>query len=72
MGSSASTRTEKKIDATGNVNNNVVIEQSVPIHNDTLLALLYVLVAIHIIKFVYKIYRRHMRNVARNVQRAQL
>lgn len=49
----------KVVDTTGNVNNNVVIAQSVPIHNDELLIILYIIVAIKIVELIYLVFKAY-------------
>lgn len=66
MGSSKSSeqKTENKVvDATGNVNNNVVIQDTVAIHNVEIIGLLYIIAGIKLIEFIYFIYRQHNRSI---------
>lgn len=50
---------EKVVDTTGNVNNNVVIEQSVPIHNIELGTILYIICIIKIIELLYILFKAY-------------
>lgn len=64
MGGGSSKPTETKtVDSTGTLNNNLVIENSVPVHNSEINILLYILVAIQIINLLLIIYREHQKNL---------
>ncbi len=54
---------EEVVDTNGNVNNNVVIQQSVPIHNFEITILLYVVCIVKIIQFIFFIYKFHLRKI---------
>lgn len=62
----------KTIDTTGNVNNNVVIEQSVPIHNDELVNILYTILIIKIIELVYIIFKAYQRSQKKKYTKNQI
>lgn len=61
----------KEIDATGNVNNNLIIDQSVPIHNEHLTVLLYIITTIKVIEFFYILFKAYnKRQKKKYVQRS--
>lgn len=51
----------KNVDTTGTVNNNVVIDQTVPIHNDHLVILLYIITVIKVLEFIYILFKVFVR-----------
>lgn len=57
MGSSKSK--EMKVDSQGQVNTNIVIDDTVNVHNQELLIILYIICAIKLIEFVMNIARRY-------------
>lgn len=69
MGGSSSTEEHKDIDTSGNVNNNVIIQQEAhDIHdqlltNNKLLIATYFLIALELIKFLMYIYVNFKRNL---------
>lgn len=63
MGGGESKEETKTIDTTGNVNNNVVIQESVPIHNEEMKILLYVICVVKIIQFIFFIYKFQVRRL---------
>lgn len=72
MGSSESKSEEKTVDATGNVNNNVVIGGRVDIYSLDIIILLGIICILKIIEFVYFIYNKHYKKMKKrfNVQSA--
>lgn len=48
---------EDTIESTGTINNNVVIKDSVQIHNDELRTILYIIAGILIVGLIYKIFQ---------------
>ncbi len=69
MGSEES-KEQKTVDATGNVNNNVVIQESVPVHNFELKILIYVICVVKIVQFLFFIYKFQSKRLKRRYNRA--
>lgn len=67
MGSSQSTKETKTIDTTGNVNNNVVINDQVNIYSQEITGLLAVICVLKIIEFIYFIYTKHYRHIKKHI-----
>lgn len=63
MGSSESKEEIKAVDTNGNVNNNVVIHEPVPIHNAEMMVLLYILCIVKIIQFIFFVYTYHVKRL---------
>lgn len=59
MGSSESKEEKKTVDATGQVNNSIVLEEGIDIKNVEIVILLYVICIIKILELVIYIYRWH-------------
>lgn len=62
MGSSESKEPPKMIDSTGNVNNNVIIQDTVSIHNDHMVIVLYVIAAIKILELLYILFKMYNKS----------
>lgn len=65
--------TEQKV---GTINNgNIVIHESIPIHNDEALLLIYIILCLIVVKIALKLYKMHRRQLhkkfVRNAQTAQ-
>lgn len=63
MGGKESKEETKTVDTTGNVNNNVVIQEPVPVAMEEVIILLAIITAIKIIELVIYFYKVHTRNV---------
>lgn len=50
-----------KIQSTGQINNNVVVQDHIQVTNKDLLMILYVMCAISILKFLYKMFQDFLR-----------
>lgn len=59
MGSGESKQdTQKTVESTGSVNNNLVFQKAVPIESRTVEILLVILIALKVITFMYALYRK--------------
>lgn len=68
--SSESTKTEQKV---GTINNgNIVIHESIPIHNDEIMVLIYLILGIIVLKLALKLYKLHNRRLQRKFRRNHL
>lgn len=54
-------QTTKTVEATGAVNNNINIEEPVPVHNDVIVYLLYVIAAIKVMEMIFIFYKSFIR-----------
>lgn len=71
MGSWFSSQEEKitkTIDAAGQVNSNVIIEDTVRVHNSEIIYLLYVIAAAKILEFIMYVYSRHSKQMKRKYE----
>lgn len=54
----------------GTINNgNIVIQESLPVHNDEAVILIYIILALLIVKLVLKIYKVHNRRLHKRFTR---
>lgn len=61
------TKLEQKV---GTINNgNIVIHESLPVHNDEALILIYIILALIIVKLAMKIYKVHTRRLQKKFYR---
>lgn len=67
MGSTESKSETKTIDTTGNVNNNVVINDQVNIYSREITGLLAIICVLKIIEFIYFIYTKHYRRIKKHL-----
>lgn len=67
MGTSESKHEEKTVDATGNVNNNVVIGGPVDVYSLDIVILLGIICFLKITEFIYFIYTKHYRNMKKRI-----
>lgn len=65
MGLFSSKSEDKTIDTNGNVNNNVVVEESVNIYSFEIIALLTIICIIKIIELACYLYVRHEKKIKR-------
>lgn len=63
MGGSESKEEIKTVDTNGNVNNNIVIQDPVSIHNQELMILMYIVCTIKIIEFTYVMYKEFLKKL---------
>lgn len=63
MGSSDSKEETKTVDSNGNVNNNIVIQDPVPIHSKDISVVLYIICAIKIFELIIFLYKFHSKNL---------
>lgn len=68
MGSSKSKAT--KIDSAGQVNNNIVVEDTVNVHNEQFLIILWIICAIKIIEFIMHIARHYGKGLKKKYTNA--
>lgn len=71
MGSSESKEESKVIDSNGQVNNNIVLTESVDIKNLEIVVLLYIICIVKFLEFivfVYKCHQKHIKKKYRNQQ----
>lgn len=57
MGWFSSEEVDKTVDTTGTVNNNVIVSDTVDVHNDHIVTILYVLAILKIIEMLYVIFK---------------
>ncbi len=69
MGSQKS-KEVKAVDATGNVNNNFVIDESVPVENFELKILIYIICIVKILQFLFFVYKFQSKRLKRKYIRA--
>lgn len=55
----------KILDSTGQVNNNVVIEEPMSVHNQEMIVLLYIIAAVKLLEFILYVYNGHSRYLKR-------
>lgn len=67
MGSSESKTDAKAVDTTGNVNNNVVINDQVNVYSTEIIVLLGLICILKIIEFIYFIYTKHYHNLKKRL-----
>lgn len=58
----------KTVESTGQVNNNVIVEDSVTIHNTEIIILLYVIAIVKVFEFVVYLYSTHTKRMKRKYQ----
>lgn len=56
-------QTKQAATSSGAVNNNIVIDESVPIHNDYIVILLCIIAVVKVIELFMNIYYAHRRNL---------
>ncbi len=71
MGSEES-KEVKTVDSTGAVNNNVVIQEPVPIHNDQMTFILLVICVIKIIELLLFCYKVHLRRMKKRYLKSNI
>lgn len=59
---SASSKDPSTIDTTGNINNNVIISDTVNVHSDHMATALYIIAGIKIIELLYLCFRIYNKN----------
>lgn len=59
MGITESKEETKAVDSNGNVNNNIVIQDPVPVHNKDIIVVLYLICAIKIVELIIFLYKFH-------------
>lgn len=66
----SSSESEKTVDATGAINNNIIMTEDKPIdvYSSELVILISILVALRSAEFIYFIYRAHQRKMKRKYQ----
>lgn len=67
MGSwfSKNEKIQKTVEATGQVNNNIILEDSVTIHNTEIIILLYVIAVVKVCEFIVFLYNTHTKRLKR-------
>lgn len=68
MGSSPSKVESKVVDATVNVNNNVVIQEEVDVYSDEIVILLGIICVIKVIELLLAIYNNYTRKMKKRYQ----
>ncbi|HBK84076.1 MAG TPA: hypothetical protein DDZ41_10870 [Flavobacterium sp.] len=63
MGTSESKEETKTVDSTGEVNNNIVIQDPVQIHNKDITTVLYIICAIKIFELLVFVYKFHAKSM---------
>lgn len=56
---------KKTVESTGQVNNNVIVEDSVTIHNTEIIILLYIIAIVKAIEFIVFLYNAHTKRLKR-------
>lgn len=59
------TKNSKEVDATGQVNNNVIIDETVNVHNQQFLIILWIICIIKIVEFFSTLLRYYGKNIKR-------
>jgi hypothetical protein len=59
----------KKVENDGEVNNNIVISESVEIYNFEIILMLLIIVTLKIIEFLFFVYKTHDRRMKRKYQK---
>lgn len=72
MGHTESKVESKAVDANGEVNNNVVIEQPVQILGGQMTILLYIICVVKILQFIFLIYKLHLRSIKKRYQKSAI
>lgn len=57
-----------KVDSTGQINNNVIVQDHIEIANKSMMVL-YAILAVQIIQLLYAIYRDHVRGIKKQAAR---
>lgn len=65
MGASDSKNIPKTIDTAGSVNNNVIISDTVNVHNNEIVTMLYVIAAVKVLELIYILYKTHNKSQKR-------
>lgn len=55
-------QTTNKLETTGNVNNNIAIEEPLPIHNNQIIILLYLIVALKVFQIALIIFNSYKKS----------
>lgn len=63
MGSTESKEEVKTVDSNGMVNNNIVIQDQVKIHNNEIIILLYIICVIKVFEFIVFMYKFHTKSL---------
>lgn len=63
MGGSDSKQESKTVDSSGTVNNNVVLNDPVPIMNNEIVILLWTICVIKVLELLLYVYREHYKNI---------
>lgn len=63
MGGKQSTANKQAANTTGAVNNNIVIDESVAVHNNYIVILLFIIAGVKVIELIMNIYYAHRRNL---------
>lgn len=63
MGSRTSSEEKKTVDTTGNVNNNVVIQEPVPVETQEIVILLSIITTIKIFELLIFLYKQHVKGI---------
>lgn len=63
MGSTQTKDEQKTVDTTGQVNNNVVIQETVDVYSSEIVLLLSVIVVLKLIEFLCYVYMQHARKM---------
>ncbi len=64
MGNSDS-KESKTVDSNGNVNNNIVLQESIPIHSNSIVTILTIICAIKVFELVLFLYKLHLKKIKR-------
>ncbi len=65
MGSSDSKEELRTVDSNGNVNNNIVIQDPIQIHNQSISIVMYIIRGIKIVELALYVYKWHVKRMRR-------
>lgn len=59
---------ETKLETSGEINNNVIIQDTVTVHNNEIIILLYIIAILKMAEFIIYIYNQYMKTIKKKYE----